>query len=195
MQKQPEVTAATRKKIIDAFWTIYKEKPIDKISIAEISRITGNNRGTFYHYFKDVYAVLDQIEDDLMNQVTAEVKEILSDHLFEEAARDINLLYSISMPIFKKHGEKIFTLLGKNGDPQFTSRFRESSRAMLIQFWNLSDQTEHLDYLIEYTYSVMIGLMAKWYENGNDLTDDEFFKMAQGLAANGVLGYLKKQAG
>ena len=179
MQKQPEVTAATRKKIIDAFWTIYKEKPIDKISIAEISRITGNNRGTFYHYFKDVYAVLDQIEDDLMNQVTAEVKA----------------LYSITIPIFKKHGEKIFTLLGKNGDPQFTSRFRESSRALLIQFWNLSDQTEHLDYLIEYTYSVMIGLMAKWYENGNDLTDDEFFKMAQGLIANGVLGYLKKQAG
>ena len=35
----------------------------------------------------------------------------------------------------------------------------------------------------------MTGLMAKWYENGNDLTDDEFFKMAQGLVANGVLGF------
>lgn len=91
--------------------------------------------------------------------------------------------------------EKKFLRCLQNGDPKFTSRFRESSRALLIQFWNLSDQTEHLDYLIEYTYSVMIGLMAKWYENGNDLTDDEFFKMAQGLAANGVLGYLKKQAG
>lgn len=42
---------------------------------------------------------------------------------------------------------------------------------------------------MEYTYSAMTGLMAKWYENGNDLTDDEFFKMAQGLVANGILGF------
>ena len=47
MKKQPEVTAATRQKLMDAFWTLYKEKAIDKISIAEITNITGNNRGTF----------------------------------------------------------------------------------------------------------------------------------------------------
>lgn len=63
---------------------------------------------------------------------------------------------------------------------------------MLIHFWNLPEETKYLDYLMEYTYSAMIGLMAKWYENGNDLTNDEFLKMAQGLVANGVLGYLKK---
>lgn len=192
MKKQPEVTAATRQKIMDAFWTIYKEKAIDKISVAEITRITGNNRGTFYHYFKDVYAVLEQIEDDLIKQVNMEVSAVLSDHSFEGSSRDINLLYSISMPIFKKHEEKIFTLLGKNGDPKFTSEFRESVRTMLIQFWNFPNETERLDYLMEYTYSAMIGLMAKWYENGNDLTDDEFFKMAQSLVANGVMGYLKE---
>lgn len=192
MKKQPEVTAATRQKMMDAFWTIYKEKSIDRISVAEITRITGNNRGTFYHYFKDVYAVLEQIEDDLMKQVNAEVTDALSKCSFEANDRDINLLYSISMPIFKKHEEKIFTLLGKNGDPKFTSEFRERIRALLIQFWNLPKKAERLDYLMEYAYSAMIGLMAKWYENGNDLTDDEFFKMAQGLVANGVLGYLKQ---
>ena len=34
MKKQPEITAATRRKIMDAFWTLYKEKAIEKISIA-----------------------------------------------------------------------------------------------------------------------------------------------------------------
>ena len=62
---------------MDAFWTLYKEKAIEKISIAEITRITGNNRGTFYHYFKDVYAVLEQIEADLLQQVNREVSEAL----------------------------------------------------------------------------------------------------------------------
>lgn len=189
MKKQPEVTAATRKKLMDAFWTIYKEKPIEKISVSEITNMTGNNRGTFYHYFKDVYAVLEQIEDDLIKEVGRDVNNFLSGHSFETNSRNLDLLYSISMPIFKKHEEKIFTLLGHNGDPQFKNKFRESFRAMLIQFWNLPEQTQYLEYLMEYTYSAMTGLMAKWYENGNDLTDDEFFKMAQGLVANGVLGF------
>ena len=191
MKKQPEVTAATRQKIMDAFWTLYKEKAIDKISVAEITTITGNNRGTFYRYFKDVYAVLEQIEADLLRDVGGEVQHILSSHIFEDHLRDINLLYTMTIPIFKKHEEKIFTLLGKNGDPKFTSEFRKSIQSMLIKFWDFSDDTEHLDYLLEYTYSAMFRLMAKWYENGNDLTEDEFFKMAQGLVANGVLGHCK----
>lgn len=192
MNKQPDITAATRQKIMDAFWTLYKEKPIDKITIAEITNITDNNRGTFYHYFKDIYAVLEQIESDLIKEVRTEVTKALDNHSFESNSADINLLYSISMPIFKKNEDKIFTLLGKNGDPRFTSAFRKSIQAMLIQFWNLPEESENLDYLMEYAYSAMIGLMVKWHENGNDLTDDEFFKMAQGLVANGVLGYLNK---
>ena len=192
MKKQPEVTAATRQRLMDAFWMIYKTKAIDKISIGEITSATGNNRGTFYHYFKDVYEVLEQIENDLISQVHIEVTEALSNHTFEENSKDINVLYSISAPIFKRHEEKIFTLLGKNGDPQFICAFRDSFREMLIQFWSLPKETPHIDYLMEYTYSAMIGLMAKWYENGNDLTDDEFLKMAQSLVANGVLGYLNK---
>lgn len=190
MKKQPEVTAATRQKIIDAFWTLYKNKAIDKISIAEITKITGNNRGTFYHYFKDIYEVLEQIENDLIKEVHLEVTEALDKYPCETAPRNIQLLYSISMPIFKKHEEKIFTLIGKNGDPKFVSNFRESFRTLLIQFWNLPNQTEYLDYLMEYTYSAMVRLMTKWHENGNDLTNDEFFKLAQGLVANGILGYL-----
>lgn len=191
MNKQPEVTAATKKRLMDAFWTIYKKKTIDKITVAEITRMTSNNRSTFYHYFKDVYAVLEQIENDLLKEVRTEVTNALKKQSLETGLIDINYLYSISIPIFKKHEEKIFTLLGRNGDPKFTNEFRENIRSTIIQFWNLSEKIEHLDYIIEFSYSAMIGLMAKWYENGNDLTDSDFFKMAQGLVANGLIGYLK----
>lgn len=192
MKKQPEVTAATRKKLMDAFWCIYKEKTINKITVSEITNLANNNRGTFYHYFKDVYDVLEQIESDLIKEVCEEITDILAKQPLREGTMDINDLYAISIPIFKKHEDKIFTLLGKNGDPKFTSEFKESIRSMLIRFWNLPDEIEHLDYLMEYSYSAMIGLVTKWYENGNDLTDNEFFRMAQGLVANGVIGYLEK---
>ena len=85
-----------------------------------------------------------------------EVSNAFRINSFETSLKDLNLLYSISMPIFKKHEEKLFTLIGKNGDPKFTSRFRESFQVMLIQFWNLPSQTKYLDYLMEYTYSAWL---------------------------------------
>lgn len=55
MHKQPDVTAATRKKIMDSFWDIYITTPIDKITISAITKSAGVHRSTFYEYFKDIY--------------------------------------------------------------------------------------------------------------------------------------------
>ena len=66
MNKQPEVTAQTKQNLIDAFWSLYCEKRIEKITVKEITQMAGYNRGTFYEYFTDVYDVLDQIELSLV---------------------------------------------------------------------------------------------------------------------------------
>ncbi len=192
MNKQPELTARTRQNIIDAFWSIYKEKTIDKITVSEITRITGNNRATFYHYFRDVYEVLETIEEELMTIVHKEIQGILNNEQFQEISRDSDVLYAISIPIFKEHGEKIFTLLDKNGNSKFKNKFRESIHTMLIKFWNVPQNTEYEDYLLEYAYSAMIGLMSKWYRSKEEMSDADFFKMAQGLIANGMIGFLTK---
>ena len=63
MAKRPHITETTRKNLIDAFWKLYQTKPIERISVREITDIAGYNRGTFYLYFKDVHDVLEQIED------------------------------------------------------------------------------------------------------------------------------------
>ena len=86
----------------------------------------------------------------------------------------MNLLYSISMPIFK-NARRNFYIDRKNGDPKFTSRFRKKVfQSMLIQFWNLPTP-DKIPGLSDGIYlSAMVGLMTKWYENGNNLTDDEF---------------------
>lgn len=48
----------TRENLIEAFWELYKDKPIEKITVKEITNRAGYNRGTFYAYFKDTYEVL-----------------------------------------------------------------------------------------------------------------------------------------
>jgi AcrR family transcriptional regulator len=54
MNKQPQITDQTRKNFVDAFISLNNRKPIEKITVKEITSITGNNRSTFYRYFPDV---------------------------------------------------------------------------------------------------------------------------------------------
>lgn len=61
--------ASTHQSLIDAFWELYTQKRIDKITVREITAKAGCNRGTFYEYFLDVYDVLEQIENGLIPEI------------------------------------------------------------------------------------------------------------------------------
>ncbi|WP_277408818.1 TetR/AcrR family transcriptional regulator [Lacrimispora xylanisolvens] len=69
MIKQPEITMQTRKNLADAFWQIYCEKRIEKITVKEITTKAGYNRSTFYEYYTDVYDVLEQIEASVLPDI------------------------------------------------------------------------------------------------------------------------------
>lgn len=60
----------TKKKIVNAFWQIYQEKTIDKITVREITELSGIHRATFYLYYSDIYAVLERIEKRILREVT-----------------------------------------------------------------------------------------------------------------------------
>ena len=49
MKKQPHITEQTKNNLRIAFWSLYAQKPIEKISIKEITELAGYNRGTFIY--------------------------------------------------------------------------------------------------------------------------------------------------
>ena len=55
MKKQPQVTEQTRANLTRAFWELFLEKPVEKITVREIAERAGYNRATFYLYYRDVY--------------------------------------------------------------------------------------------------------------------------------------------
>ena len=77
MRKQPQVTEQTRANLMQAFWDLYLEKPIEKITIREITDRAGYNRATFYLYYRDVYDLFDQLEESILGQV----RQLVNDRL------------------------------------------------------------------------------------------------------------------
>lgn len=51
----------TKKAILDAFLRIAAKKPLEKITVRDIVDACGVNRNTFYYYFQDIYAVVEEL--------------------------------------------------------------------------------------------------------------------------------------
>lgn len=62
-------TRKTNKAIKKALVKLMLEKDITKITIKDIAEEADINRGTFYFHFYDVYSVLQEIEDDIIEKI------------------------------------------------------------------------------------------------------------------------------
>ena len=51
----------TKKAIVESFLRLAGKKPLDKITVRDVVDDCGINRNTFYYYFQDIYAVLEEL--------------------------------------------------------------------------------------------------------------------------------------
>lgn len=161
MHKKPEITEQTKNNLQQAFWSVYGKKPIEKISIKEITDLAGYNRGTFYLYYQDIYDILDQSE----NEILMKIDNILKKNLGEIVELNLSGLITSVMELVHPYSDYSTILLGDNGDPKFASKLKELLRPFLLKGF-LSKVEDYTDYqrelLEEFWLSGMLGIVQKW---------------------------------
>jgi AcrR family transcriptional regulator len=186
MKKQTEVTAQTRKNLIDAFWALYCEKRIEKITVKEITQKAGYNRGTFYEYFSDVYDVLEQLEESLIPAVH-ELPPI------SIANQDMGMPLDMFMSLYEQNSKYYSVLLGDRGDPAFASKLKNSTKPVIkqafLEKYNM-DPIE-FDFILEFVLSAMIGIMSYWFRKDRILPVEDLVSLMYDLMENGVMKHIQ----
>jgi len=187
VKKQPEVTAQTRQNLIDAFWLLYCEKRIEKITVKEITQKAGYNRGTFYEYFTDVYDVLEEIERSLIPTLE-ELPPI------DMPSSSMEMPLGMFMTLYEKNSKYYSVLLGDNGDPAFSSKLKNSTKPIikLALADNNNLDTVEFDFILEYVLSAMIGIMSYWFRQNKVLPAEKLVVLMYEVMENGVMKYLSK---
>ena len=60
----------TKKAIMDSFVKMLSQKSFDKITIKDIIEDCGLNRSTFYYYYEDIYALLEDVLQTELERIT-----------------------------------------------------------------------------------------------------------------------------
>ena len=61
----------TRKIIKESFYTLLREKPVEKITVKELCEKAEINRSTFYKHYLDCYDLLNKIEEEALEHFDA----------------------------------------------------------------------------------------------------------------------------
>lgn len=186
MKKNPNITAQTRQRFIDAFWKVMEKNELKKITVTSITREAGYNRGTFYEYFKDIPDLLEQVEDGFIDELSEQIA-----FLFDgEGPINLKILSQKCTSMLAKFDDKLFYLLSENGDPSFSYRFKKRFISEITSYFDFGEKEKYKDYVVAYCYSALTGIRLHWYETGKALSFDEFVSITQPLVATGLLGFL-----
>lgn len=66
----------TKKSLFDAFVELRSQKPLEKITVKEITDTAHISKQTFYLHYKDIYDLADQIESELIEEMCQDLPNI-----------------------------------------------------------------------------------------------------------------------
>lgn len=188
MANRSDITAQTRQNIMDAFWELYCEKRIEKITVKDITLKAGYNRSTFYEYFKDPYDVLEQLEALLIPDLDGLPP-------VKGGSFDMGMPMETFMSVYEKNRKYYAVLLGDHGDPAFSSKLKRMIKPLLMDA--LKEKSTYdpvkLDYVLEYALTSMIGIMSYWFSQPKPLPESELYELMHQLMAEGVISLLSPQ--
>mgnify|MGYP000979354160 FL=1 len=81
----------TKQAIRQAFIELLNERPLDKISVKDIAERSTVNRNTFYYYYADIYALVEEI---FQTETQLFMEKLHSYASWEEAFREATAFVS-----------------------------------------------------------------------------------------------------
>jgi AcrR family transcriptional regulator len=191
MDRESQKVTETKDKIRNAFFELYGEKKIDRISIKEITDRAQLNRGTFYVYYKDIYDLLEKTEDELLTELIGKLRNLIPKILREE---DLDPFLP-PLEFYQRYSKFLKVLLGANGDPHFIHKIKTILKKTLREMLKNEQfpEVENMEYIIEFISSGQIGIISHWLANDMALPINELGEMIKKILLHGPVGYLKME--
>ena len=179
MKKQPEVTEATRRRFTDKFCELYEKKPIDRITVREITEALHYNRSTFYEYFTDIYDLRDQLDDELTEYIVSALKNVLEKDLLGD---EFILLFR---ELLNTEAHYARVLLFNKYDSHFVDRAVNSVVPLMQEVFGIGSDNKRAEYALTYHISGIMQLIRRI--DREEYNSKELAEAVQLILQKGVL--------
>ena len=183
----------TRKAIHGAMTMLLAKKPIEEITVTELSEAAEINRKTFYNYYSSVYMVAEEMEDEIVERFEETLRKIDFDTLLKDPETTFNTLARLITSDLDFY-ENILT---NRNQISFLQKIITSlkQRIKLLYFNPNSPDSALEDYMLEYIVSGLVSVFQKWFTSGRKTDIKVLSRYISMLAVYGIKEVLASDPG
>ena len=186
LKKEDRRVRRTKKLLTQALTELLQKKQVNEITVKELTDLADMNRGTFYMYYKDIFDMLEKIEDELFQKLDV----IAQTHEHGDPTQQVKPILLDLFRFIEENQEMCRVLLSPNGDMNFLHRLYEAIRERGLEIWK--DQMGSLgEKEFDYRYSFVIfgcaGMIRAWVNRNCQETDMQMAELADRMIRRGIL--------
>ena len=169
--KQEDRVRQTKQAFRMALLHFLQEKPINKVTIADLTGFTGYNRSTFYLYYHDIY----ELKDDLEHTVLEEIHARMVRHPLEEMKESIVPLIYDLFDYADRNREVFHTLSNNKSYRELTDGVYALLRDFCYSSWDQvfpGANKEKYDLYFHFISSGMTSAVFYWITDGKETIDE-----------------------
>lgn len=160
----------TKRRLREGLLQLMEARPIQEISVKELTELVDVNRGTFYFHYPDLYALLRETEQDFFDAFSRTLHEGVP---HGEAA--YHYLLGAIFAFLEENASFCRIMLGPNGDMQFVERVKALVDDTISYFWQMkasrADPAKYEMYNV-FIINGCIGLIQEWLSGESGLTEE-----------------------
>ncbi|OIJ09372.1 TetR family transcriptional regulator [Anaerobacillus arseniciselenatis] len=176
----------TRNVLKESFMKRMKEKPLSTITITEVCEAADINRSTFYSHYKDLYDLLYQIEDGIIE----DMNQTLSAYNYTKDDEAIQMTEKL-LQYLAENRESCQILFSEHGDPNFQKKVMVLAHTHLLN--SLMADSNNIPFYSEYVSLYIangsIHIVQHWLKNGVKESPKEMAELITKLANKGLSAF------
>ena len=185
-KKEDRRVRRTKKLLTQALTQLLQEKQINEITVKELTDLADMNRGTFYLYYKDMFDMLEKIEDGMFEALNA----IISLHEHDDVSQQTKPILLDLFHFIEENQEMCRVLLSPHGDMNFLHRLNEVVREKCLKAWpEIRKEKGEADFDYHYSFAVFgcAGIIRAWVNRNCPESAEKMAEMAYGMILRGSL--------
>lgn len=188
-KEQPD---GTKQLIRSAFITLYRQKPIEQITVRELIQAAHVSRGAFYYYYADMFALRDSLTEELIQSVCLFLDAIIPEMIHNNLQFDTQ-----AVKAFMFENKEIIGLFFRDRpDPALFQTLKNCAKHRALAGFGLNPETltQSQDYAVNYIADAQINLWQRWIANDMDVPLEDIVPIMEKAVKHVMMGFLLEPA-
>jgi AcrR family transcriptional regulator len=163
----------TKECLFNAFLHALEAKPVSAITVTSVSIEAGVSRKTFYKYYKDPFALLDAMQEDLYVGFSQEI---------EDLPPNISEIMPVLLRFVSEHRVLIRAVFANRSEGNFIDRVIAELYDIYHESWEVDNSQmskKDVEFLFHYVVSGLTGLIRCWLFDNPELSVEEVIEKAE----------------